>query len=89
VGFVVAAGRVRDEGFVGAVLAESHADKIVTRYTVWVADETPVFEQQGEAYRLVRFSTLRPKQWVQVWFAGPAPEDFGASVQAVQVVIAE
>ena len=89
VGFVVEAARVRDEGFVGAILAESHADKIVTRYTVWVADDTPVFEQEGERYRLVRFGTLRPKQWVQVWFAGPAPELFGASVQAVQVVITE
>jgi hypothetical protein len=89
VGFVLAAGRVRDAGYTGIIVAESHADKIVTRYTVWVADDTPVFGGNTEGYHLVRFAALRPKQWVQIWFAGPAPDDFGASVRAVQVVIAE
>jgi hypothetical protein len=89
VGFVLAAGRVRDEGYTGFIVAESHADKLVTRYTVWVADGTPVFERDAEEYRLVRFNALRLKRWVQIWFAEPAPDAFGASVQAVQVVITE
>jgi hypothetical protein len=82
VGFIVEV-----EPRAGQIVTESHADKIVTRYVLTISDSTAVFEKDGEAYRPAGFDAFERQQWIWVWFTAPAPDEFGATVDALQVAI--
>ena len=87
IAFIVEAERSEDQDLQGLILAESHADKIVTRYLVRALDSTAIFVRRGESYSPAKFGALEAKQWIWIWFAEPAPEEFGATVDALQVAI--
>jgi len=72
---------------VGLISAESHADKIVTKYIIAIKDETSIFQQDGDDFRKVSFKTLENKQWVKIWFTGPVMESWPMQGTARQVVI--
>ena len=72
---------------VGLISAESHADKIVTKYIITIKDETSIFQQDGENLRKVTFKALENKQWVKIWFTGPVMESWPMQGTARQVVI--
>ena len=87
IAFIVEVERSKDRDLQGVIVAESHADKIVSRYLVRILDDTAIFDKAGESYRPARFRAFAEKQWVWIWFTAPAPDDFGATVDALQVAI--
>ena len=87
IAFIVEVERGGGKGLQGLIVAESHADKIVTRYLVRVLDDTAIVEKEGESYSQARFAALEAKQWIWAWFSEPAPDEFGATVEALQIAI--
>ena len=73
----------------GHISVESHADKIVSKYTITIKNETLIFRQDGNDLRQVAFHTLENKQWVKVWFTRPITESFPVQGTAGQIVIVE
>jgi hypothetical protein len=73
----------------GQISVESDADKIVTKYTVSIKNETLIFRQDGNNLRKAAFSDFKNKQWVQIWFTGPILESWPMQGTAQQVVITE
>ena len=73
----------------GQLSVESHADKIVTKYSITLKGETLIFQQDGNNLRKVAFSAFKTRQWVQVWFSGPVLESWPMQATAQQVVITE
>ena len=86
-GFITEIRPDRKGDVLGQVFVESHADKIVSRYSVTITDETLIFRQDGDNLRQADFKALENKQWVKVWFAGPVLESFPMQATAGQVVI--
>ena len=75
------------KGVPGQVLAESHADKIVTRYVVRVTNETLIFRRDTDDLLKEDFETLENKQWVEIWWAEPTTGTFPVLGTAAQIVI--
>ena len=71
------------------ISAESHADKLVAKYTITVTNETLIFRQDGNNLPSAAFSALAEKQWVQIWFSGPVMESWPMQANARQIVIME
>ena len=89
IGFITEIHPSQERGISGQISVESHADKLVTRYTITIEDETLIFQQDGDNLRNVAFAALETKQWVQVWFSGPVTLSWPLRGTAKQVVIIE
>lgn len=89
IGFITEIHPVQERGISGRISVESHADKIVTKYTITIENETLIFEQDGDDLRNATFAALENKQWVQIWFSGPVMESWPMQATAQQVVIIE
>ena len=87
IGFIVQVETDAGEGLEGLIVAESHADKIVSRYLVRIRHDTAIYRKIGEGYHRARFGSFSEKQWVWIWFTAPAPDEFGATVDALQVAV--
>ncbi len=88
-GFITEIEPGANEGILGGILVESHADKVVDKYFVTIRGNTRIFEKQGEGHRPVSFHSLQVGDPVQLWFTGPILESFPAQATAQQVVIVE
>jgi hypothetical protein len=66
----------QNENIPGQISVESHADKIVQKYTVTVITETLIFRQDGDNLHEVTFNVLEINQWVKIWFSGPVKESW-------------
>lgn len=73
----------------GQISVESHADKIVAKYTITITDDTMIFRQDGDSLVSTGFSALANQQWVEVWFSGPVMESWPMQATAKQIVILE
>jgi hypothetical protein len=89
IGFITEIHPMQESGISGQISVESHADKIVTKYTITIEDETLIFQQDGDNLRNANFAALETKQWVQIWFSGPVMESWPMQATAKQVVIIE
>ena len=89
IGFITEIHPSQEKGISGRISVESHADKIVTKYTVTIEDETLIFQQEGDNLRKAAFTNLETNQWVQIWFSGPIMESWPMQGTAQQVVIVE
>jgi hypothetical protein len=89
IGFITEIHPSQERGISGQISVESHADKIVTKYTITIKDETLIFQQDGDSLRNVAFAALETKQWVEIWFSGPVMESWPMQATAQQVVILE
>ena len=89
IGFITEIHSLQERGISGQIAAESHADKIVTKYVVTIEDETLILKQDGNNLHKAAFSALETKQWVQIWFSGPVMESWPMQATAKQVVIIE
>jgi len=89
IGFITEIHPMQERGISGQISVESHADKIVTKYTITIEDETLIFQQDGDNLRNANFAALETKQWVQIWFSGPVMESWPMQATAKQVVIIE
>ena len=88
-GFITEIQPGQGSGTPGRISVESHADKIVTRYTITIEDETLIFRQDGDNLRNASFAALETKQWVRIWFSGPVMESWPMQATARQIVITE
>ncbi len=86
-GFITEIHSTAEEGMLGQILVESHADKLVDEYVVTIKDETLIFKQEGENRRQVAFETLETTQQMQIWFSGPILESFPVQGTAQQIVV--
>jgi len=86
-GFIIEIQENGRGGVAGQIVVESHADKLVARYVIRVTNETPIFQQDDDDIRRVRFSALANKQTVEVWWAGPTTGTFPVLGTAAQIVI--
>jgi hypothetical protein len=89
VGFITGIRPNGEGDILGQIGVESHADKIVSKYTITITDETLIFRQDGDDLRRTAFEALENKQWVKIWFTGPVTESFPARGTAGQVVMIE
>lgn len=89
IGFITEIHPNGERGILGRISVESHADKIVSKYVITIANETLIFRQDGDDLRKAAFRTLENKQWVEIWFTGPVLESFPVEGTAGQVVIVE
>jgi hypothetical protein len=89
IGFITEIHPGQEGDIPGRISVESHADKIVTKYTITIKDETLIFQQDGDNLRNVTFAALETKQWVEIWFSGPVMESWPMQAIAQQVVIIE
>jgi len=89
IGFITEIHPSQERDISGQISVESHADKIVTKYTITIKDETLIFQQDGDSLRNVAFAALETKQWVEIWFSGPVMESWPMQATAQQVVILE
>ncbi|MDP3879430.1 MAG: DUF3221 domain-containing protein [Dehalococcoidales bacterium] len=89
IGFITEIHPIKEGGISGQISVESHADKIVARYTVTIEDDTLIFRQDGDKLRNATFAALETRQWVQIWFSGPVMESWPMQGTAQQVVIIE
>ena len=71
----------------GRISAESHADKIVTKYVITVKKDTAIFRQDGENLNKAAFKDLNIQQSVKIWFTGPVLESWPMQATAQQIVI--
>jgi hypothetical protein len=88
-GFITEIHPTQESGIAGQISVESHADKIVTRYTITIKDETLIFREDGDNLRSATFAALEIQQWVEIWFSGPVMESWPMQATAQQVVILE
>jgi len=90
-GFITEIHPDREGDILGQISVESHSDKIVSKCTATVTDETLIFRRDGDNLRRVDFEalleTLEDKPWVKVWFTGPVLRSFPMRGTAGQVVI--
>jgi hypothetical protein len=89
IGFITEIHPMQERGISGQISVESHADKLVTKYTITIKDATLIFQQAGDDLRNATFAALETKQWVQIWFSGPVMESWPMQATAQQVVIIE
>jgi len=73
----------------GQISVESHADKIVTKYTITITGDTMIFRQDGDSFVSTGFSALANQQWIEIWFSGPVMESWPMQATAQQIVILE
>lgn len=70
-GFITEIHPNQNNGISGQVSVESHADKIVAKYSITIKNETLIFLQDGDNLYRVAFTTLETKQRVHIWLSGP------------------
>jgi hypothetical protein len=87
IGFITEIRPNREGDILGQISVESHADKIVSKYTITITDETLIFRQDGDNLLQADFKAFENKQWVRIWFTGPVLESFPVQGTAGQVVI--
>ena len=87
VGFVTEINRRGAGEVVGRITVESHADKLVRRHLVTLTTSTLFFRQEGSARKSSDFSSLKEKDFVQLWFSGSNVKPYPPEVTARQLVI--
>jgi len=88
-GFITEIRSVGDGETLTQILVESHADKIVDKYRVTLAEKTTIFRQDGDNYQEAAPTDLKNQQVVQLWFTGPIMESFPMQATARQIVITD
>ncbi len=86
-GFITEITPLRAHGLVGQILVESHADKLVNKWSVTIKSDTMLFMEEGGKLSRVDFQDFAKQQWVKVWFDGPVAESFPMQGRASQIVI--
>ncbi len=89
IGFITEIHPIKEREISGQIFVESHANKIVTKYTVTIKDETLILQKDGDNLRNATFAALETKQWVKIWLSGPVMESWPMQATAQQVVIIE
>ena len=87
IGFVTQIEKVGKKGVLGILAIESHADKLVTKYSVTVTSNTTIMELIDNSYLESNFESINQKDWVKVWFSDPVSESHGAQMKADQILI--
>jgi hypothetical protein len=59
IGFITEINPSQDKSISGHISVESHADKIVSRYTITIKNETLIFRQDGDNLRKVAFTAFK------------------------------
>lgn len=88
-GFVTGIDRGGTGEVIGRITVESHAHKLVHRYVVTLTKRTVLLRREGQTTRPVDIGALELKNWVKVWFSGPAKESFPVKVTARQLMIVD
>jgi hypothetical protein len=70
------------------VTVESHADKLLHRYFVTLQVNTVLLRREAGTTTAAEASSLKPKDWVEIWFAKPAERPM-AEVIARQIIITD
>ena len=87
IGFVTQIEEVGNKGVIGILTIESHADKLVTEYSVTVTPDTTIMELIDKSYLESNIESINQKDWVKVWFSDPVSESHGAQMKADQILI--
>ena len=87
IGFVTQIEKVGKKGVLGIMAIESHADKLVTKYSVTITSDTTIMELIDKSYLESNFETINQKDWVKVWFSDPISESPDAQMRADQILI--
>ena len=87
IGFVTQIEKVGKKGVLGILAIESHADKLVTKYSVTVTSNTTIMELIDKSYLESNIESINQKDWVKVWFSDPVSESHGAQMKADQILI--
>lgn len=87
IGFVTQIDKVSKKSVLGILAIESHADKLVTKYSVTVTSDTIIIELINNSYYESNFDSINPKDWVKVWFSDPVSESPDAQMRADQILI--
>lgn len=53
------------------LIVESHANKEVERHFVSIPPQAICLRREAEATQPIQPSAIKPKDWVEIWFAGP------------------
>jgi len=90
VGFITAVEPASGPGdAIGQVAVESHAGKMVRRHIVRVTKQTAIVRMEGETTRPLDFGSLRPKEWVKVWFSNPVKKPYPLQLTARQLMVTD
>jgi len=73
--------------FIGTVIVESHADKLLSRVVVNVKTDTPIILFENSESNLVSFNRLNIQDRVHIWYAGLPQKGFPAVATAEQIYI--
>jgi hypothetical protein len=74
-------------GFVGTIIVESHADKLLSRVALKVKADTPIFLFENSEGALIEFNRLNNQDRVHVWYAGSPSKGFPTVVTAKQIYV--
>ena len=86
-GFITEIYPAQGQGIYGRISAESHADKIITKYNITIRNDTRIFRQDDRNYIKIDFAELKTQQWIKVWFSGPVMESWPLQATAKQVIV--
>ena len=90
VGFITAVQRGTGTGeVIGQIAVESHAQKLVHRQIVLVTRDTMILKHSDEGDRETNFDSLKPKNWLRVWFAGPVKKPYPTPALAQRLMIVD
>ena len=73
--------------FVGTIIVESHADKLLSRVVLKVKADTPIFLFENSESALVSFNHLKNQDRVHIWYAGLPQKGFPTVATAEQIYI--
>jgi hypothetical protein len=68
---------------------ENHADKLVHRHAVTITNATVLLRSEGQNTRPLDIRELQLKDWVKLWFTGPAKKQYPAGVTARQLMVVD
>jgi len=89
VGFVTGIEQGGSGDIICRLTVESHADKRVHRHAVTITNTTIVLRSEGQNTRPVNIRELQLKDWVKLWFSGPAKKLYPVDVTARQLMIVD
>lgn len=74
-------------GFVGTIIVESHAEKLLSRVVLKVKADTPIFLFENSEGALIGFNRLNNQDRVHVWYAGSPSKGFPTVATAKQIYV--
>jgi hypothetical protein len=89
IGFVTNVEKGGSGEVVGRINVESHADKLVHRHTVNVTRGTVILRREGEQDRPTNIESIKPKDWLKLWFREARGDRFPDEVTATKVLIVD